>query len=94
MYSKPTVANVTLTSAATEYSYAIPANTKKILAKARGSNALRFAFVSGETTTNYVSIAAGGQFSLDSVYLRGQTLYVQCPGAAGEVLEILTFQDQ
>lgn len=94
MYSKPTISNLTLTLAATEYSYALPANTKKAVIKARGSNDLRFAFVSGETATSYITIPAGSQFATDSIYLRGQTIYIQCPGAAGEVAEILTFQDQ
>ena len=94
MYSKPTIANLTLTLAATEYSYDLPTNTKKAIIKARGANDVRIAFVSTDTNTTYVTIPAGGQFSFDMIYLRGQTLYAQCPGAAGEVLEILTFQDQ
>lgn len=94
MYSKPTISNLTLTLAATEYSYAVPANTKKIYVKARGSNDLRFAFVSGDTATLFMTVPAGGGFSVDAIYLRGQTIYIQCPGAAGEIAEILTFQDQ
>lgn len=90
-YQKPTVANVALTAANTEYSYAIPADTRKIFMKSRLNGTLKFAFVSGESGSNYLSLMPTQPWNVDGLQLRGETLYVQSDTNA-DVLEIITFQ--
>lgn len=94
MYQKMTVANVALTLATTEYSYAIPTNTRKIVIKERsGAQDLRIAFEASGTTTAWITVPAGSQWAMDGVYLRGQTIYIYAPSAPSLVAEVLTIQD-
>jgi|CXWL01.1.fsa_nt_gi hypothetical protein len=93
MFQKTTIANTTLTLANTEYEYAIPAGTRKIMLSARNAGGdIKFAFTTGLSGTTYMTILAGGTWSVDGVYLRGQSLFMQSP-TAGVVVEALTFQD-
>lgn len=93
MYQKTTIANTTLTLANTEYTYAIPTDTRKVQLAARNAGGdIKLAFTSGASGTTYITIPAGGTWVVDAVYLRGQSLYMQSP-TAGVVAEILTFQD-
>ena len=91
----PIVYNVAMTNADTEYSQALPKNTRKVLFKLRGSSAaLKYAYESTESGTKYITIPAGG----GSKYLEGIfldltspiTLYFQSP-TASQVLEIEVF---
>lgn len=87
MYSYPTIANTTMTVANTEYSYAVPANTKKVLIKERsGSSAVKLAYTSGQSGTTYITIPAGSTKYLEGAWLTGITLYFQCADA-GKVIE-------
>lgn len=92
MYQFPNIYNVTLTTAGTEYSQALPTNTRKVIIKGRGNAGadIKLAFSTGAST--YITISAGGIFSLDMVYLTGVTLYL-IGTVNGEVAEILTFND-
>lgn len=88
MYSRPTIANVTMTNANTEYSYALPANTKKFQFKERaGASSVKYSFTSGESGTVYVTLPVGSTKYFEGSWLRGLTVYFQCPDA-GKVLEI------
>lgn len=90
-YNKPTVANVALTTANQEYTYTIPANTRKINVSSRLQGTLRIGFVEGCTADGqtYKSIPAGsGGLWIDAMYLKEQTLYV-ASDTASDVLEIL-----
>ena len=88
MYSRPTVTNVTMTLANTEYSHAVQANTKKLLLKERsGGSSVKLAYATGTSGTTYITIPAGSSKYFEASWLRGVTLYFQCPDA-GNVLEI------
>jgi uncharacterized protein YaiE (UPF0345 family) len=85
-----TVAEVAMTTANTEYSYAVPVGTKKIHFGARAANALRLYSTSGGST--YKTIPAGSTgFWIDVAEFRGLTLYVQSPDAS-VVLEVLAIK--
>ena len=59
--STPTIFNVPAALANTEYSQALPVGTKRFVAKIRSGRAkMQFAFVSGDTNTNYMSVPLGG----------------------------------
>lgn len=81
--SRPTIANVTMTDANTEYSYAVPAHAKRFEIKLRSLNALlKMAFNSGESGTTYITIPYGASYSEQDVKVGGRTLYFQSPTAA------------
>jgi hypothetical protein len=89
---QPTIYNLTLTLAATEYSYAIPAGTRKILFKERsGGSIIQYCFVSGESNTNYLTLPPSTSKYLEAADIGGKTLYVRCQADAGKVLEIETW---
>lgn len=92
MYLYTTIYNVTLTTAETEYSQALPTNTRKVIIKGRGNAGadIKVTFASG--ASDYFTISAGGVFSLDMVYLTGVTIYLKGT-VSGEIAEILTFND-
>lgn len=88
----PTVANVSMALAGTEYSYTLPGDTKEFYLKLRnGAVDLKIAFSAGTSGTSYISVPRGtwfGQADLDTSAV--VTLYFQSPTAA-QVLEILSW---
>jgi len=86
-----TYANVTMTAANTEYSYALPANTKYYILQNRGNGKVQIAANTGETNTDFFTVWPGQQ--KDSALLNSTsfTLYFEC-SKAGDVLEIESWQ--
>ena len=88
MYQKPTIYNVTLTSANTEYSRTIPENARKIFIRERsGLVAVKLAYASGESGSTYLTIPAGTQKPLENCFLSGVILYMQS-GTPATVVEV------
>ena len=78
------MANVSITSADTEYSYAFRAGTVAFYIKLRAQNALmKFAWVSGESGTTYMTIPQNGMQSRPGIDFTGKTIYFQSPVAGG-----------
>lgn len=89
--SRVTVANTTMTSANTEYSYSLPDFTKKFQVKLRGVGApFKVAFVSGKSGTTYVNVPNGGSHKEDEVKGKDNVLYFQSP-SANQVAEIISW---
>lgn len=86
----PIVINVPAPTANTEYSYTFSANTKKILIQSRLSSNVQFAYVSGQSGTNFITIPNGSGFSTDQLNLNGVTIYFQT-NKASNTLEILAW---
>jgi len=90
----PTVYNVTLTLANTEYSQALPANTREFRFRCRTLYDVRFAYVTGKvagSTAPYLTLPAGMDYFSDYNNLSSQTLYFASSTAAVVVeLEIFT----
>lgn len=86
--TNPTIYNLTLTLANTEYSQALAANTKQITVRCRGTGKLQIAFSAGDTSLNWITIPKGSNYSEQSLDLTGVTLYVQSDTAA-QVAEII-----
>jgi len=84
------VANVTMTLADTEYSYALPAGTKYWKIQNRDAGLIKLAFASGTSGTTWFSVWPGNQ---EDGYIKNSTasvtLYFQSPKAA-QTLEIYT----
>jgi hypothetical protein len=86
--AKPTIYNVTMTSANTEYSKLLPDGARKVLLHERaGGSAVKYAFVSGESGSVYMTIPAASSKYLEASEIGGRTIYFQCPDA-GKILEI------
>ena len=86
----PTVYNVTLTNANTEYSQALPANTREFRFHCRTLYDCRFAWVTGKVatpTSPYLTLFAGSDYYSDNDNLASQTLYL-ASSTAGVVIEI------
>ena len=80
---RPTIANTTMTTADTEYSYTLPANTIRFEMKLRASNAkFKLSFVSGESGTTYMTIPEGGVYGELDAKAGSRVLYFQSPTAS------------
>jgi len=91
--TKPTIYNVTMTLADTEYSQALPAKTKKFTIHTRDGTAFRLAYETGKVATPtepYFSIPASAIKSEDNL-TTAVTLYFAC-AAAAKVIEIEAWQ--
>ena len=76
--AKPIIANVAMTTLNTEYSYDIPAGTKRFSIKLRAINKiLKLAFVATESGTTYISIPYGETYTENDVKAGPVTLYFQ-----------------
>jgi hypothetical protein len=84
---KPTIYNLTLTSANTEYSQSIPEYTSKIMIKCRTSSAIKLSYTSGESGSLYMTIPSGQTYWDDNIGT-ASTIYLQST-SAGVVAEIL-----
>lgn len=72
----PTIFNVPALVAGTEYSVALPANTRIFVLKSRKLCRVKFAYNSGDTAINYITIGLGGVFE-DYNFYSSQTIYFQ-----------------
>ena len=89
----PTVYNISMTNANTEYSQSLPTGTKKFTLQCRGNYDIRFAFTSGKVATPtapYATIKAGMNYYEDNLNLSNKTIYVAC-GTAGQVAELIVW---
>lgn len=86
---------LTCVVADTEYSQALPANTRYFEFQCRGNSVIRWAFVTGKVAgpaDPYRTLKVGDSyFSPAGMNLTGVTLYVASPDA-GAIVELLTWQ--
>ena len=86
----PTVYNLTLTVADTEYSQALSANTREFRFRCRTAFDVRYAFVTGKVavpTAPYLTLPGGSDYWSDNDKLAATTLYF-ASSEAGVVVEI------
>ena len=86
----PTVYNVTLTSADTEYSQLLPSSTRELRFRCRTNYDVRFAFVADKVATPvapYLTLPAGCDYRSDENDLTGTTMYF-ASSQAGVVVEL------
>ena len=88
--SRPTIANEDITLADTEYSYALPAHTKKFTIKLRDPGyPLKLCVVESGSGTTYYNIPQGATHMEDDIKAP-ITLYFQSPEAS-MVAEIISW---
>ena len=88
--TKPTLYNIVLTSADTEYTQLLPSGTKELRFRCRTSNIIRFAFVTGKVagpTANYLTLPAGTDYFSDENDLTGLNIYF-ASSSAGVIVEL------
>lgn len=86
----PTIFNLSALLANTEYSYAIPSNTRKIQVKVRGLATVQFSFTVNESNTTFITIPTGTVYTDDNLDLTGKTLYLRT-NKASQIIEILSW---
>lgn len=86
----PTIFNVAMATANTEYSFAFPADTRRFTLRTRGNSILKIALNSGETLTNYLTLSPGASMSEESLFYAG-TIYLSA-SKPSETVEVLTWQ--
>jgi hypothetical protein len=89
--SSPTIFNVSAAVAGTEYSQALPANTKRFSMQVRNNTAaLQFAFVSGQSGTNYILLPRGASYEAYNLLTTSLSVYFQT-NKNGQTVEILAW---
>lgn len=89
----PAPFTITMTNADTEYSQALPANTKKFTFQCRTAFDIRFAFATGKvasSTDPYMTLKSGQVYFEDELDLTDKILYVAC-AETGKKLELITW---
>lgn len=84
-----TIYNVSAVTSGTEYSQALPANTKGFIIRSRGKSKIQLAYTSGASGTTFITIPGAASFEDENFYT-SQTLYFQCDNN-NETVEILAF---
>lgn len=88
--SLPVVVNIDLTVANTEYSYTLPANTKRFLIKLRGQAFLKLAFGAGTSGTVFVTIPPNANYAETELLVPSLTLFFQSPTST-QLAEIVSW---
>lgn len=89
---RPTIANVDITLANTEYSYTLPTGTSRFEIKLRSIGVpLKICFVSAGSGTTYKNLPAGQSYREDSIKAGSNILYFQATSGS-QVAEILTWK--
>lgn len=89
--ARPTIANVDITLANTEYSYTLPTGTTRFEIKIRnGGIPLKICFVSGASGTIYKNLPAGEAYQEEEIKAGSNILYFQS-ATASQVAEILSW---
>lgn len=84
-----TIFNVTMALANTEYSQALPSDTKGFVLKSRNASKIKLAYTMGGTSSDYLTINSGFNFS-DNNFYSSQTIYFMS-SVAGDILEIVAY---
>lgn len=82
------VANVTLTTATTEYSYVLPNGVSEVTIQSRAAQDFKLAVDSGASGTTYFTVKSGAALVLRNFSSFNNTLYMQSANN-GQVVEII-----
>ena len=87
----PATTSISLITAADEKTYSIPAGTKQIAIKLRGTTSrFTYAWSSGQLTAGEITIEAGVVRTIRGIRLGGLTLFITAPNNS-QVFEIETW---
>lgn len=90
--SSPTIINLSLPTAGTEYSQLIPLSVKKFMLRSRLSGRLQVAYISGQTNTTFLTISPGCTYTEEGLAATSPlTLYVNS-SKPSDVLELILWE--
>lgn len=90
--SEPTIQNVSMTTANTEYSYSLPEGTNTFKVQLRSfAAALQLCFIENDSATTYVNIGAGGFYLEEDIKAQNIDLFFRSP-TANQTLEVLSWK--
>ena len=84
----PTIHNVTLTLANTEYSQALATNVKSFIIRSRNRADVKLSYVLNQSATNYVTVLKNAVYEETGLDASGVVLYFQS-ALAGTTVEIV-----
>ena len=87
----PTIYNLSMPLANTEYSQVISSGAKRVLVRMRVKGQSRLAFVLNGTIGSYITLEACTVYTEENLDLDGATIYLQST-VAGQVAEILEWK--
>lgn len=86
--TNPTIYNLAMAAADTEYAQALNTSTKKILIRMRTPARARIAFSIGATSSEWITLEPGSVYFEENLDLTDVTIFVRS-AAANQVAEIL-----
>ncbi len=88
--SAPTIHNLSMPLANTEYNYTFPNNTREFYLQNRTLGLVKFAYTIGSSGTLYKTLFPGGVLNEDNLELETLNIYIQSP-SAGQTIEIVSW---
>ena len=88
--TNPTITNVTLGSAGTEQSIALPANSKRLYLKTPEDAKLQFTYSAGQSGTSYITIPMGCNYTEQNIDRPSTTVYLQS-NKTGTIVQVLSW---
>lgn len=86
--TNPTIYNLAMPNANTEYSQALNQSVKKLMIRMRTKAKAQLAFISGDTSVLYFTLEPGAVYFEENFDLSGVTIYLQS-NVSSQVAEIL-----
>lgn len=88
----PYIHNLAIAMANNEYTFAVPATTKKMYIKNRGNGILKVSFVSGQSNVNFITIHAGSSYAEENLNFNSNlNIYYQST-KVNDIIEILRWE--
>ena len=88
----PTVQNLTMATAGTEYSFTIPASSVACKFKARNNSTLQYAYTMGQSNVEYITLWPGEEETIDLMDASNGAIQVYVQASKdNEVIEIVSW---
>lgn len=87
--ASPVIVNVPVTIQGQQYTAVVPQAAKRFEIKTRNKSRINLAYISGDTSTNYISIKPGAVLGEDKLELSADlNLYFSAPNKVPDVVEV------
>ena len=88
----PKITNLVFPTSGTEENLSLQTGLRQLIIRSRGTAKLQFSFVSGESSTKFMTVPKNATFCMDALEFSGKILYIQADadGGIAEILELYT----
>lgn len=86
--ANPVITSLAMASANTEYSITLPSGTRQFYLKARNDSSIKIAYLTGQTSTNYVIMYPGSTYFRDKIRRSTPLTIYFASSKASELLEV------